>query len=692
MPYGAVALIPGVNVEQTPTLLKAGVSSSQLIRYRDSLIQKLGGWTLYYAFNVAGTPRDLHAWEDLNGVNYLGVATTTQLATISNNALTDITPQILRTNPTPDFTTTMNSTVVVVNDPGVSNVTIYDSIYLDTPVSVGGIILSGLYPITQINSATSYNINAASPATSSVSDGGAVPVFVTTSGSTLVEVTLDNHGLVAGNTIVFTSVTLGNGVTIQRDYPVSSVVDANNFNITVSTQATASGSFSMNAGLAKIVYYIQVGPPAAGTGFGVGPFGVGGFGSGAAAASQQTGTEIVATDWTQDNWGEILLACPATMQLGSGGPGLGPGGIFQYDPTAGFTNAGLVSTAPPFNAGIFVSVSEQILVAYGSTNYATIGAQQDPLLIRWSTVGDYTTWTVLATNQAGSYRIPSGNKIMGGIAVTNQNLIWTDLDCWAMNYQGPPFVYGFNKIGAGAGLVSSHAAMPLRGNIYWMGPSNFYSYTSGGVSVLPCPVWDFVFQNLNTAFQQNVRAIPNTPFNEAGWEFPSKASTSGENDSYVKFNITEPGAPWDYGSLSRSAWIDQTVLGTPIGASPSGAIYQHETSNDAAGQPLNSSFTTGYFYIAEGEDFAFVDQILPDFKWGQFGASQSANIQMTFNIVNFPGDTPTVYGPYTVTQFTEILSVRFRGRQMSITIASSDSGSFWRIGKVRYRYAPSGRR
>src|SRR6185295_5609790 len=97
---------------------------------------------------------------------------------------------------------------------------------------------------------------------------------------------------------------------------------------------------------------------------------------------------------------------------------------------------------------------------------------------------------------------------------------------------------------------------------------------------IPCPVWDFVFQNLNTTYAANVRAMPNTPFNEAGWLFPSTSSADGENDSYVKFNITEPGAPWDYGpssALPRSAWMDQTVLGNPIGGSPTGIIYQHET-------------------------------------------------------------------------------------------------------------------
>src|ERR1700686_1680402 len=281
---------------------------------------------------------------------------------------------------------------------------------------------------------------------------------------------------------------------------------------------------------------------------------------------------------------------------------------------------------------------------------------------------------------------------MAGLAVSNQNLLITDLDLWAMNYIGPPDVFGFNKIGAGMGAVSSHAVQQLRGSVYWMGPTNFNSYTSNGANVIPCPVWDAVFQNLNTAFQKNVRAMPNTPFNEAGWLYPSKASSSGECDSYVKMNITEPGAPWDYGPMPRSAWIDQTVLGMPIGATPSGLIYQHETTPDAAGQPLVSSFTTGFFYLAEGEEFVDVQQVIPDFKWSTFPGGASAKVQITFEMVDYPGDAPRVYGPYTVTQTTKFITTRMRGRLMNITGTSSDLGSFWRIGSIKYRYAPSGRR
>ena len=92
MPFGEVRLIPGVNVERTPTLLEAGVAQSQLIRYKDGLVQKLGGWKKFYPNAVPGVPREMHAWEDLNGTNHLGVGSTTQLAIITNGVYQDIQP------------------------------------------------------------------------------------------------------------------------------------------------------------------------------------------------------------------------------------------------------------------------------------------------------------------------------------------------------------------------------------------------------------------------------------------------------------------------------------------------------------------------------------------------------------------------------------------------------------------------
>lgn len=733
-------------------LLRAGVSISSLIRYKDALVQKYGGWTRYYLFQLSGTIRDLHGWQDLTQTDHLAVGATTGLSVITNGSIQNVTPQQFTTNPVPDISTVLNSSVVSITDPNVQNVTIYDAVFFNVPISIGGIILDGLYQITSITGTSSYTVDAGQNATSTVTNpsvtnaitpagnntlhfastpawvtanllaydlssptvipvgttvqsatastvvlnnnvtgtgvGAAdqitfasIPIFETIMGGSTVTVHLLAHHITTpGGSVFFAVSTTGNGVTISGNYIVLTVVDANQFTIQANAAATVSGSFPMNGGNLQLIYNIALGPSQPGAGYGLGQYGLGAYGFGTGSTSVQTGTPISATDWTFDNWGEILIACPENQ------------GIYQFDPTGGFLNASIIPNAPPRTSGIFISTTQQILIAYGAAIEGDLGYVQNPLLVQWSAVGDYTNWAPSAANQAGDFVVPLGSRIMAGTAVGASNLILTDLDAWAMNYIGPPLVYGFTKIGAGAGAVSSHAVQQLRGGVYWMGQSNFYLYNGSNVAVIPCPVWDAVFQNLNQSFTHNIRAMPNTPFSEVGWLYPSAASTSGECDSYVKVNITEPNAPWDYGPLPRTAWIDQTVLGPPIGASTSGLIYQHETSPDADGAPLTASFTTGFFYIAEGEDFAYVDQILPDFKWGTFSGSPNAQIQLTFNVTNYPGDTPTSYGPYTVTQATQYVSVRFRGRLMSITVASADLGSFWRIGLIKYRFSPAGRR
>lgn len=680
MPFGAVQLIPGVNVERTPTLLRTGISQSSLVRFRDSLVQKYGGWQKFYPFAVSGIPRDLHAWQQLNREKDLAVATTVQVNVINSaEGLMDISPQIFLSNFAPNFSTTIGSPIVSITDPNISNVTVLDSVFFNVPISVGGLILDGLYPITQITGVNSYQITTPTNATANVVSGGSVPLFSTVSGSPSITVTFPLHGLQVNDTINFVTTTIGNGVTIENGYTVNTVVDANNFKFTAYEQATATGSFSQNGGLAQLLYHITIGPPPLGAGYGLGGYGTGGYGTGT-SSGVQVGTDLAADDWTLDNWGELLVACPDN------------GSLYYWGPVSGLQNLTVITQAPPFNSGMFVSMSQQIMVAFGSSVHVGLGWQQQPLLVQWSDSQNFFQWTPSAATQAGNFVLPNGSEIVGGMAVSNQNLLWTDIDLWAMSYIGPPLIYSFNKIGAGAGLVSKHAAQQLRGSVYWMGRTNFYSYTGGGANVLPCPVWDAVFQNLNTDFLQNIRAMPNTPFNEVGWLYPSLASTSGECDSYVKMNITEPGAPWDYGALPRSTWIDQSVLGMPIATTPGGIVFQHEVSPDNDGNPLVSTFTTGEFYLAEGEEFAFIDQILPDFKWTTFPGGTSAQIQLTFNVTNYPGDTPILYGPYTVTQATQFISVRFRGRLMSITVASADLGSFWRIGSIKYRYAPAGRR
>lgn len=682
MPWHSIKLVPGINTERTPTLLEAGYTTASGIRFKDGLAQKLGGWEKFYPFTLGSVPKALHAWQDLNDNGYLAVGTTAILGAITGGTLTQITPQTLESDFSPDFTTTSGSATVEVDDPNISTVTTYDYVYFATPIAVGGLILSGLYPITLVTGATTYTIEASTLATSTVANGGAVPTITTTSGSATVTITLTAHGLSVGDKVRFDLSTTVAGCTIFGTYVVNTVPTANTYTITATNTASSSaGPTSVNSGNAELVYYIALGPAAVGAGYGIGTYGSGTYGLGT-TSSVQTGTAITATDWTLDNWGEIIIGCPDG------------GGIYYWSPTGGFSNASLAADdAPLFNTGIFVSQPAQILVAYGSSlNYSMdgtgIGIDQDPLLVRWSDSEDFQNWTVATSNQAGSYRVPTGSKIVGGLQGPQFGIIWTDLDVYAMTYINQPLVFGFQRIGTNCGLAGKHARCSFRGEVYWMGRTNFFRMAGGGVEPIPCSVWDAVFQDLNSAQLEKIRVAGNTLFNEVWFFYPSAGST--ENDKAAVFNTVDK--LWVTHDIGRSAWIDESVLGGPIATTSAGIIYEHESGTDADDAPLSASFTTGYTMLGEGQEMLFVDAIYPDMRFGLYGGAQTASVQITPNYVDYPGGTVATKGPYTFSSSTEKIDTRFRGRQVSFTISSNDNGSFWRLGRIRVRAARDGRR
>jgi hypothetical protein len=693
MPHEAVELADGVNVNRTPALNQYGISQSQLIRYQFDnsgapMVQKLGGWLKYLAATTPAPVRALWGWEDTNAVKHLAYGTDTfggrsQLGVVTGGVVQDVTPTSAATNSAPNFTTVAGSPNVTIVDPAMPGLTTFDSVNIQTYVAVGGLILFGSYPIFANAGATSYIIQARDvlgnllPAPAGAAPG-VVATASTTAGSAIITITLPNHGLVVGGDFAVVVAQSIGGINIQQgNYTVLSVPTLNTFTILVQGSATATTTAPVNGGNVRFLYSFGVGPPLPATGFGQGGFGTGPFGGTGPATGPAAGAPINATDWTLDNFGQVLIACPINGTLNQP--------LYAWDPLAGTPQATQIATGPTVNDGFFVAMPQRQIVCWGSTDNGV----QDPLMVRWSDVNQPNMWFDLPTNQAGKYRLPRGSKIVGGIQGPQQGLLWTDLAIWSMQYIGLPGVWGFNEIATGCGLISRKAAAAANGVVYWMGPTQLYSLTSEGVQPLSCPIWDVAFQDMDLANVDKIRVAVNSRFNEIAWFIPTLGG-AGENTTFLKYNYALGW--WDYGLLSRSAWIDQSVLGPPIGADPNRLLlYQHETSNDADGAPLLSSFATGDFTLNEGDQMTFLDEFWPDARYGDYGQAQNAALQITILVRDFPEDPQRVYGPYTATQAVKWFNPRARGRLFSMQIASSDVGSFWRMGRFRYRGQPAGR-
>lgn len=676
MPMASVLLRPGVNTQLTPSLNEAGVSQSQLIRYDGGLIQTYGGWE---SFNVTvnSTVRAIHPFKGFPAQShthtYLALGATQSLSVYHSDDLDyfDITPQTTTSDTAPNFSISSGSDVVTIVDGNVTT-TIYDTVFFNTPVAIGNLLLNGAYHINTVGGSSIYTIISSVEASTTITSSGILAGFNVSSGSGIITVTLPNNNFqqITGLFYDFIAPTTVGGLTIQGPYQVASILDSTSFTMNATEQATATASATMNSSLVQFVYYITLGPQAAGSGFGDLGFGDGGFGTGAPVTGVP-GTPITTDDWSLDNWGSVLLACPTD------------GAIYAWSEDSGFVNADVIAEAPFFNGGIFVSMPQQIVVAWRSCQSTGV---QSPLVVRWCDAGDYTNWTVSNQTTAGSFTIPTGSEIIGGMQGPNQGIIWTDIDVWVMQYVGGDLIFNFNRVGSGCGLIGQHARGSLGGVIYWCGENSFYRMSERGVEVLPCPVWDFIFQNLNQANAWKIRCGTNSMFNEVTWFFPSANAT--ENDSYVKFDVLEN--QWDYGLLPRTAWCDVSIVGNPFGTDTSGVLYEHETGTLTAGVPL-PTFRSGWWSISEGNELSFVDYVIPDFIWGTYSGSDDAQVNLTFFAVDYPGAPVRQYGPYTVTQTTEYITPRMRGRLLSVQVQSS-SQSFWRTGRIRYRFASIGRR
>lgn len=666
---------PGINTVATPTANEGGYSSCNLIRWRNGLPEKIGGWQSLYPLPVKGVARGLHAFADLNSIDYLAIGTNSNLEILAQGILYDITPIAHTSDISPDFSTTISSHSVKVTDATFSP-NVGDYVNILVTVSVGGLLLQGLYPVATVIDATNFTIIAVSMATSTVNNTGAVPLFTTTNTSPIVQVTLNDHGLNVGDNFPVQVSTLIAGITILGNYVVASVIDADNFTFNSGTNANTGTTGSENGGDARIYYLLAAGPVSdvITQGWGAGGYGLGPYGIGDTSAN----AVMPARNWFLDNFGQNLVAAYTN------------GPLYQWIPPADIANfATIVSVAPSAMLGMFVSMPAAQVVALGAETSGT----QDPLLIRWSDNGNYSssgTWTASPTNQAGSFRLSRGSFIVGGLQAQQFGLIWTDLDLWSQQYINQPFIYDFTVVAQNCGLIAPKAFVLLGGNAYWTSHSSFFGYNTSGVSPLPCPIFDTVFDNLDYINKNKSFMGGNSLFNEWMYFYPSLSGGTGEIDSYAKFNVLEN--LWDYGSLVRTCWIDQTGFdqGYPIGIDGDGLIQQHEVGYDANGQAMTGDFIqSGYVDIGDGLVFLFVDWIIPDFIM----TGPNPSVKITVYATNYPGATPDTFGPYTITPMTnpQYISIRTRARQMAFKIESDSLGTFWRNGAIRYRAAKSGR-
>ena len=553
--------------------------------------------------------------------------------------------------------------------------------------------------------------------------------FTSSNGSATVTLNKASHGILAGEYITFTSVTLpGGGATgySTGDFENTTyeVITSSTNSFTITMASNESGTGMSTAGAATVNPYVTIGPTfqTAGYGWGTSTWNLSTWGTARA-------TGAVTLDpgfWSLDNFGEVLVA---TIHNGKTFTwNAGASGARTIRASTSTTNFATTNN-PTKSLMTVVSDRDRHLFHLGTETTIGDTSTQDPMFIRFSDQEDLNTYAPTSTNTAGTFRLDSGNEIRAAVNGKDYILILTDNAAYVAQFVGPPFTFSIRQVGVNCGCMGQNSVVYASGAVFWMGNAGGFFTFDGTVKSLPCLVEDFVFtkdgDNLGINFEANkiISAGHNSLYTEVNWFYPKDGSD--QIDRVVTYNYAE--RVWTTGSLARTTYQDASVFSEPYAteytatATPnieiqgitntfgSTTYYEHEVGTDQ----VNSSGTTsidafirsGDFDITarrsalgqstgmadfrgDGEFFMSVKRFIPDYK------VLTGNSKVTLFINDYPNNTASSssLGPFTITSTTDKVDTRARGRLVSIKIACDAAGETWRYGTLRLDAKPDGRR
>jgi len=361
--------------------------------------------------------------------------------------------------------------------------------------------------------------------------------------------------------------------------------------------------------------------------------------------------------WSLDNWGEFLMACTS-----------GDRTLYVWDLITALAEE--IVAAPPLTG--FVITAERFVMA--------LGADNNPRKIAWCDREDYNVWTPAAINEAGDIELVTNGTLQAGCRVRGRTLLITTLDAHVATYQGPPIVYGFQRVGLGCGIAAPRSLVAAQFGAFWMGNNGFFGYDGSTVTELPCEVLDHVFLNINRQEIRKAWGVSNEASHEVWWFYPSAGSL--ECDKYVAFDYEE--GHWLIGTIDRSAGTEAGAYVDPLWIQSDRVIYRHENGYEHSG--VKPFLESGPINLANGDEIMYATSIMQD----ELLLSTLATAPLTLDVTTryYPDGTPFAWGPYTLGNPTD---VRFSGRQALLKVTAED-GAPWRLGGVKLEYEFGGRR
>jgi len=741
MPLQKIQFKPGFNKQTTATGAEGQWIDGDNIRFRYGQPQKIGGFQQLVSDTLAGPARAQLTWTALDGKKYAALGTSKLLVIYYQGEFFDITPlgtaltSCTYTSTTGSSTVTINKTshglevgdyiiFTSVTTPGAPTTSYTSADFTTNTFEVKSIPTSGTFTVTMPSNETGTGVTA----------GGTITTTPYIFIGPTVQTSAFGFGTgYWGGTIPTSATTLLN---------VGGGIDATTTTITVdSTAAFPTGTAGppptrIDIDTELITYAAKTATTFTGAGRGA---------NGSTAASHADNSIVTnATDWV--DWGEesnttAVTLAPGSWSLDNFGQVLVAtiknGKTFTWDPSALNrlnTRAVVVSNAPTASIMTLVSDRDRHLFAMGTETTIGDPSSQDPMFIRFSNQEDINTWNPTVTNTAGTFRLDTGNEIIGAVQGKDYIFVLTDQAAYLIQFVGPPFTFSVRQVGTNCGCIGQHGMVFAEGAVYWLGFGGGFFVFDGTVKQLPSLVEDFVFTDLedNLGFNydasQLVYAYHNSLYNEVGWFYPSaKISTTVSTPSTqinrnVVYNFIEN--TWVTGSLARTTYIDASTFDLPYATqyiangTPSFPIingvtntygstkyWEQETGvNEVDTNGVNTAIAayvqSGDYDISEqglggdGQLIMRVKRFIPDFK------NLDGNAKITLFFRDYPANAnstpsttpPLITGPFTITSSTDKVDTRVRGRQVSLRIENDAVNETWRYGTLRLDIEAGGRR
>ena len=631
---------PGINTELPDYANENGWNDGDKIRFREGYPEKIGGWAKKGDNQFIGAARAMKHWTTLDRDNLIGIGTSLKYFIEDGGVFYDITP-IRETTGAGDvtFSASQGSSVITVSDTN-HGAREGDFVTFSGAASLGGAmtaaVLNQEYQIQTAPTTGTYTINARAATT-----------------------------------------------TVNQYYEGGVIDDSAALVTATSGDTNTGGSSTVGA------YQIQTGVDVTlfGNGWGAGVWSRGAWNSRATIVVQSETLRL----WQHDTFGEDLIY------------NIRNGPIFYWDASGGASQRGIflkdlngAQDSPIVAKQVIVSDVDRHVIAFGCN---PLGSNvQDPLLIRFSAQENPADWRPLTTNTAGDLRIGSGTAIIQAVETRQEILVFTDQALHSMQFIGPPYTFGINRISENITIRSPNAAVAIGDAVYWMGKDQFYVY-NGNVNQLDCTVREKILRDINDDQLEKIFVGVNSGYQEIWWFYPSL--TSNDVDKYVVYNYD--ANIWYYGTLNRTAWVDRGVTDYPVAAGTDGILYNHEYEADdqsgAAPVAIESFIQSAPIDLGDGEVFSYVRRLIPDVTFRN-STNSAPQVDFTVDAFNYNGglqvssDTANIVKSASVPieQYTEKVDLRVRGRSIAIKISSDQVGTTWRTGLNRLDIRPDGKR